>query len=40
MRMTWVSYFGKVGLEELLRLLLLVRELQLQTSKVTIIFKL
>ena len=38
--MSWVSYLAKVGLKELLRLLLLVRELQLQTSKVTIIFKL
>ena len=38
--MPWVPHVGEVGLEELLGLLLLVRELQLQTSKGTIIFEL
>ena len=36
--MPWVLYFDKVGLVKLLRLLLLVCELQLQTSEGTILF--
>ena len=35
---SWVLYFHKVGLVKLLRLLLLVCELQLQTSEGTILF--
>ena len=35
---SWVLYFDKVGLVKLLRLLLLVCELQLQTSEGTILF--